>query len=258
MDRHITVSIRGLLVAVLVSLALVIAFLLGGRESTLATAAEPDADGPTIEMVGIGEASAVPDEVTFTVSLGVTRDDLDDAMKQSSEQMRRILGVLTRQGVEKRDVQTTGLSMSPQYKYSDNQPPELTGYRVTQKASVVVRKLTAAGSVIGEVVEKGGNGVRVSGIRLQVGDPTASTGEARSAAVAEATAKAEQYAEATGQELGRVIQVREVGAPVASEASALQAYDRDLSRLAMNKVMPIRAGESTRTVQVRILWSLGE
>lgn len=258
MDRSITVSIKGVLLAVLVVLALLVAYLIGSSGTRTADAAEPVEEGPTIEMVGVGDATAVPDEVAFSVSVGVTRDNLDDAMKESNTRIRKVLGVLTRQGVAKPDVQTSGLSMNPQYEYPNNAPRVLTGYRVTQKVSVVARELTKAGGIITEVVEKGGNGVRVSGIRLQVGDLTEATSEARKAAVEEATAKAEQYAEATGQELGRVIRVREGTEVTPVEGALDNRYQvgqlRDMDAAAFN--MPIRAGETTGKVRVRILWSL--
>ena len=55
--------------------------------------------------------------------------------------------------------------------------------------------------------------MRVSDIRLEVGDPDAVLEKARDAAVDAATAKAEQYAEAAGQTLGDVVSIREVGEP---------------------------------------------
>ena len=47
-------------------------------------------------------------------------------------------------GVEKRDIKTTGLSIDPRYDYID-QREVLTGYRVKQSASVLVRSLRSAG-----------------------------------------------------------------------------------------------------------------
>ena len=63
-------------------------------------------------------------------------------------------------------------------------------------------ELDRAGDAITAAVRTGGNAVRVGDIRLLVGDREGVLKRARDAAVAEATAKAEQYAEATGQTLG--------------------------------------------------------
>ena len=134
-------------------------------------------------------------------------------MTASSATMRRVLAELGVHGVERADVQTTGLSMHPEYEYHAYAPPTLVGYRVTQRASVKVDELAKGGPAIAAAIEVGGNGVRVSGIRLGVGDPDALLKKARDAAVESATAKAEQYAAATGQALGDVVSIREVGQP---------------------------------------------
>ena len=95
--------------------------------------------------------------------------------------------------------------MSPVYDYPSYGPPLLRGYRVTQRARVTVPELDRAGDAITAAVRTGGNAVRVGDIRLLVGDREGVLKRARDAAVAEATAKAEQYAEATAQTLGDVL-----------------------------------------------------
>ena len=64
-------------------------------------------------------------------------------------------------GVAKDRVQTTGLSMYPVYDYPRYGPPVLRGYRVTQRARVMVPKLSRAGAAITAAVRHGGNAVRV-------------------------------------------------------------------------------------------------
>ncbi len=107
-------------------------------------------------------------------------------------------------------MQTTGLQMHPTYEYHDYSPPVLTGYRVTQRAQVTVRELAEGGKAVSAAIESGGNGVRATDLRLGISDPEAALAKARDAAVEAATAKAEQYAAATGQSLGDVLGLREV------------------------------------------------
>ena len=207
-----------------------------------------------VSMVGTGEASAVPDQISFSLSATARRLDLDDALAASSSTTRRVLAELEKHGVEKSDVQTTGLSMYPEYEYHNYSPPTLVGYRVTQRASVKVDELAKGGPAIAAAVEVGGNGVRVSGIRLGVGDPDALLKRARDAAVESATAKAEQYAAATGQSLGDVVSIREVGQPAHRPQPVLlrsAAYDS----AAMAKALPIRAGKDDLQVRIQVVWS---
>lgn len=261
MNGNVTMSVRSILVAALVALALLVAYLLGGGSGggTPAQAAEepsqPAGTARELTMTGTGEATAVPDQLSFDLGVTLLRPDLDGALAAASATMDRVLGDLEDAGVARGDVQTTGLSMNPEYEYRSYAPPTLTGYRVSQRATVLVRDLKKGGAAVSAAVESGGNDVRVSDLRLLVGDESAVMKAAREAAVAEATAKAEQYAEASGQTLGEVITLKEVRAqPVPTpvyEQSARAAYD-----LSAGKALPIRAGKEKGSVTVQVVWEL--
>ena len=264
MDRNVTVSVKGLLVAAVALLALLAAYLLGSAggspaapaQATPAVAERPaKEDVRTLRMVGTGEATVVPDQLGFTLSVTAKRPALDDALGQSSGTMRRVLAALRDQGVRDADVQTTGLQMYPEYDYPNYGPPVLTGYRVTQRARVVVRELADGGEAVSTAVATGGNGVRVTDIRLGVSDPEASLGKARNAAVEAATAKAEQYAAATGQSLGDVLGLREVGRDVPRRAPVLwQTASRDASAAGLAE-LPVKAGREDLDVKVEVVWA---
>ncbi|HEU5456172.1 MAG TPA: SIMPL domain-containing protein, partial [Nocardioides sp.] len=246
----------------LVGLALVTAYLLGSQgEGVTAPASaatqQPDSQQGQrlVSMVGTGEASAVPDQISFTLSATARRLDLDDALAASSATTRRVLAELGRHGVEKSDVQSTGLSMYPEYEYHAYEPPTLVGYRVTQRATVKVDELAKGGPAIAAAVEVGGNGIRVSGIRLGVGDPDAVMHRARDAAVESATAKAQQYAAATGQSLGDVMSIREVGRSAQSRPQELSSF-RTIAAADAMKALPIRAGKDDLQVRIQVVWAL--
>lgn len=264
MNRDVTVSVRGLLVAALVAMALVVAYLLGGSDGATpaAQAADDDEAAPAqqrvLTMNGTGEAGAVPDQLSFSLGVNVTRLDLDDALEAANASMSRVLAALREHGVARSDVQTTGLSMTPVYQYHDYSPPTITGYRVSERASVLVKELAQGGEAVSAAVAAGGNTVRVSGIRLLVGDDEAVMEQARDAAVAEATAKATQYAEASGQTLGDVVTLREVTSrPLPSQRELTAAkWGRVTSADAVLSSIPIRAGRDEGSVTVQVVWEL--
>jgi uncharacterized protein len=264
MRGEVTLSVRSILLAALVVMALVTAYLLGGQGDgvTAAASAAPqvqdDRQGRRlVTMTGTGEASVVPDQVSFSLTATAQRLDLDAAMTASSATMRRVLAELGDHGVEKSDVQTTGLSMNPVYEYHSFDPPTLVGYRVTQRATVEVDELTRGGPAIGAAVEVGGNGVRVGNIRLGISDPEGLLAQARDSAVESATDKAEQYAAATGQSLGDVMSVREVGRPAPRYQTLELGYPAaDLRDGSLNKVLPIRAGKDDLEVRIQVVWAL--
>lgn len=258
MDKSISVSVRGVLIAGLAILALLGAYLLGsagGVPGTPAQAAEEGDGGRTVTMVGVGTVNAVPDEVSFTVSVGVTRDDLSVALESGNRRMAKVLDALADHGVTKEHMQTTGLRMSPVYDYHSNEPPTLRGYRVSQKARVTVPELKEAGKAINAAVAAGGNRARVNDIALGISDVDSFLADARSAAVDEATTKAEEYAEAAGESLDGVVTLEEVSAPDPNQ-SMRQRMTALRDTVAADKAVPIRPGEEELEVRVKVVWSL--
>lgn len=265
MNQTVTVSVKGLLVAVLVLLAVVTAYLLGGAGGTTVLPAQaaplqPAAAGerPVVRMIGEGEVTVVPDQLTFSLSVTRKEPDLDAALAGSSATLERVLARLKELGVRDGDVQTTGLQMYPEYDYPAYGPPVLTGYRVTQRARVTVKELADGGRVVSAAVETGGNGVRATDLRLGVSDPGAALERARDAAVEAATAKAEQYAAATGQALGDVLSIQELGG--SRKAVRDLRYQGTLTRASYDarKVVPISAGKDDLTVKIEVQWAFAE
>ncbi|HEX3221765.1 MAG TPA: SIMPL domain-containing protein [Nocardioides sp.] len=258
MDRHVTLSLKGILVAAVVALALVVAYLLGSgggsaRADTTGPAADPTgaAKPRTLVMAGTGSTVGVPDEVAFTVSVGLVRPTLQTALADANATMNRVLTSLDRLGVRRSDVQTTGLQMNAVYDYHPYGPPTLRGYRVSQRAQVLVRDLATGGKAVTAAVAAGGDDVRVGGIGLRIADTDSLLARSRAAAVKEATAKAQQYADATGQTLGAVMSLREVR----TSAPTVRPLAFHRATLDAVKAMPIRAGKDKLAVTVRIVWS---
>jgi uncharacterized protein YggE len=257
MDRSVTVSMKGVLVALVVALALAVAYLLGSGGGTAQAAptqgqtATTDARPRTLVTTGTGSTVGVPDQLAFSVSVGLVRPTLNEAMAAANDRMGQVLTTLDGQGVRRSDVQTTGLQMNAVYDYHAYGPPTLRGYHVSQRAQVLVRDLSDGGRAVSAVVRSGGNDVRVSGLGLHISDPDSLLAKSREAAVKEATAKAQEYADATGQSLGPVMSLREVHAsavaprPLAFHRAALDAV----------KALPIRAGKDKLAVTVRIVWA---
>lgn len=258
----VTVKVRSALLAAVAAVAVLAAYVLGGAAqgtASPATASAPAAQAAektrSIQVVGKGTATVVPDQLAFTVAVTAKRTTLDEALAAANATTRRALDALADHGVTRGDTQTTGLSMNPEYYYPSSGPPVLTGYRVSQRVRVQVQELADGGAAISAAVGAG-DGVRVGSVQLVVGDPEAAIAEARDAAIQEAKAKAQQYAEASGATLGEVASVREVSAPPARRdwaAKQLSAYRFSADAASV----PIRAGESDLTVRVQVVWSLG-
>ena len=77
--------------------------------------------------------------------MSLTRDDLDTALDDTNATMARVFASQTDFDVAKSDVQTTGLSMTPVYDYHQYSPPTIRGYRVSERARVLVKDLKQGG-----------------------------------------------------------------------------------------------------------------
>jgi hypothetical protein len=120
---------------------------------------------------------------------------------------------------------------------------------------VLVKELKDGGAAVSAAVAAGGNDVRVSDIRLLVGDTDAVMEKARDAAVTEATAKAKQYADSSGQKLGEVMTLREVRAKPLPTAPTAYLHRMTYDAAAKLTALPIRAGKQEASVTVQIVWS---
>lgn len=249
-----TISVKGLFVTAMALTALLAAYLVGVSGSPPAAhGVLPATDDavPSLRMSGQGTVTAIPDQLSFTLTATAKRDDLQDALEVSSSAMASAQKTLGSYGVGKPDLATTGLQMQPEYDYPRDGTPILTGYRVTQRARVTVADLSKGGEAIGAVVGSGGSVVTVDNIRLDVSDTDEVLAQARAAAVEDATTKARQYADAAGIELGDIVSIRE------QASSRPNPVELDAAESARDSAaMPIAPGEQERGVTVEIVWSL--
>lgn len=207
----------------------------------------------TIVMQGVGTVEGVPDQIEFDFSVNVLRPDATAALDQAGAVMKRVVAALVGKGIARKDIKTTGLSIEPEYRYPRNAAPVITGYRVDQGAQVLVRAFANGGAALATATNAGGNAIRMSGVRLKIGDRDSLLGAARADAVKQAKAKADEYAVAAAQQLGRVVDIREV--PVAQpQPNAAYNLSGAIADAAAARAVPIEAGTQDLKVTVAVTW----
>ncbi|MDB5550731.1 MAG: periplasmic immunogenic protein [Rhizobium sp.] len=209
---------------------------------------------PVIVVSGQGDASVAPDLAIVTLSVAETAKTAREALDINNAAMTSVVKALKDQGIADRDVQTSGLSVQPQYSYPQNEDgtpklPILNGYTVTNGLTVRVRDLAKLGAIIDQSVTSGVN--QGGDIRFTNDDPEKALEEARTEAVKNAAAKAKTLADAAGVKLGRVVEISE---------SAGGADPQPMMRMQMAKeasdAVPIAAGENTYTVNVSVTFAI--
>lgn len=243
----IGIAVVGVLAVVLASVAL------GASGGEASPESAPATARPSIVMSGHGTATGVPDELSFNVRVTLTRPDVAVAMNDASATMKSVFKAISRQGIARKNMQSKGLSINPAYDYSGN-VERLVGYTVSQSARVQVEDLAKAGKTLAVAAAAGGNDVRINGVSLGISDQNALLAKARRAAVADARAKASEYAGASGEHLGRVLTLKEVNA--SSPTPQPLAYQAAVMSLRSAAAVPIRAGQKGLNVTIQVVWEL--
>lgn len=168
--------------------------------------------GPAPTLLSVTASAGVsraPDMLRLTAAVVTTAPGAAEAMAANAARMNAVLAALKGAGVAAADLQTTGLSLSPQYRYVQDQPPVLTGYQARNAIALRTTRLAAAGQLVDAAVKAGAN--EVQGPDFLLADPDAALDGARVAAIAKARARAELYARAAGLRVKRITSIGEGG-----------------------------------------------
>ncbi|MDE2071458.1 MAG: SIMPL domain-containing protein [Patescibacteria group bacterium] len=179
----------------------------------------------TISVSGHGEVDEAPNLATFSFSLVSDKTTVAAAQADAAAKSKATIDYLAGAGVDKKDIQTSGYSVYPQYDYQSSVCPQavpangggamycppgrqvLKGYEARESVTVKVRDLTKAGDLLAGVGTTGAT--EVSGLTFTFDDPNAPQNDARSKAIQDARAKAQELAKELGVSLVRVVSFNE-------------------------------------------------
>lgn len=175
-----------------------------------------------------GQSRRVPDIAMFSAGVVTQGKTAGEALTANAAKMDEVVRALKRAGIAERDIQTSALSLQPQYSNpeqeaqlrariarevyvpsSQPQAPRIIGYEARNSVQVRVRKLGEMGRTIDTLVTAGAN--QVDGPSFTLDQPRAALDEARNQAVREARERAELYAKAAGLRVSRILSITEGG-----------------------------------------------
>ncbi|MET0182351.1 MAG: SIMPL domain-containing protein [Caulobacterales bacterium] len=206
--------------------------------------------GTMLSISAEGKSTARPD--MGTINLGVQTDGATAAaaLAENSRRMNALIAALRRAGVAERDIQTSNISVNPQYVYEERQPPRLTGYQASNTVTAKVRNIDRIGAVIDAAVAAGGN--TVNGVSFSHQNPDAQLDAARTDAIEEARRRAGIYARAVGMSVGRIVSISEGGGY--SPPIPMPMYAR--ADVANAAAPPVAPGEIDTTINVAVVFEL--
>lgn len=209
--------------------------------ATIVQAVQP----PSLNLSAYGEVRVAPDMATISFAVVTEAPTAAEAMRLNAERMNPVMTALRRAGVSERDVQTSGLNLSAQYDYVQNEPPRLRGYQAQNRVTVRINDLARVGAVADAVVAAGVN--QIDSFSFGLKDPSAAQDQARRLAVQALQGRAALYADALG--------VRLVGIRSFSESGGYQPqppmmYARAEMAMDAGGSTPIAGGELVVRVDV--------
>jgi hypothetical protein len=204
--------------------------------------------GTRLDISATGEVTRVPDVAIISAGVVSRSASASGALQDTANRMSQVLAALKRTGVADRDIQTSNVSLNPEYRYPENQSPQLVGYTASNNVTVRFRDISSSGKILDALVAVGAN--QINGPTLTVDKPESALDEARAKAVAIGRARAELYAHSLGLRVVRIVSVNESGGyavPPPVPMMMAQARKADTS---------IEAGEQKLQVNVAMTFEL--
>jgi hypothetical protein len=181
--------------------------LAGGDDvATVPDVPTPTGSEHTVTVPGTGTVKVEPDTANVNLGVQVTKPTGAEAMEQVNTDAAAITEALVASGIAEEDIQTSGLSL---YGTTGDDGSTVTGYNASLSINVTIRDIEAVGPTIDVAQQAGGDGFTIGGVSFSFADPESVLEQARIDALANARAKAEQYAAAAGVELDGVVSIFE-------------------------------------------------
>lgn len=173
---------------------------------------QPTPERPVIVISVSESVKSAPDVATINGGVQTISPTASEALAQNSVRMEKVIAAIRKQGIAAKDIQTSGISMSAQYDYSNQkpgQPPLFIGYQVNNGVRFSTRDLGKIGQLLDILVAAGATSL--DGPYFSIEKAADLAKEARARALATADARAKEYAARTGFARARLLAVTEGG-----------------------------------------------
>ena len=207
--------------------------------------------GTRLDVSATGEVTRVPDIARISAGVVTQAQTATAAIQQNAQRMEQVRAALRRAGIPDRDIQTSSISLNPEYRYQENRPPQLVGYRASNEVTVRFRDIANTGKILDALVAQGAN--QINGPMLSLDKPEEALDEARMAALRTAQARAATYARALGKNVKRILSVSETGGAYPPPYPRPMMMEARAAQDASTKIDP---GEQTVTVSLSVSFEL--
>jgi uncharacterized protein YggE len=187
----------------------------------------------TITVTGEGRVTATPDVAHVSIGVRVAGSAAQAVLAAANERASSLIEALRAAGLTEADLANSA-----------------EVYEANNTLTVTVRDIERSGEIIDLAASVAGEHVAIHGISFGVTDPEAAIGPARVAAIANARARAAEYATAAGVTVGDLVAITENSfgggpAPFVREA-----------RVASAGGVPLETGTTVLTAAVTVVFEI--
>ncbi|MGB5725070.1 MAG: SIMPL domain-containing protein [Parasphingorhabdus sp.] len=208
------------------------------------------AQNPVIELSVSEQVDSAPDTATFSTGVETKAPTATQALRDNSVQARAVINRLKSLGIAEKDIQTTGINLRADYDYDqESRQNRFVGYVVSNQVSAVVREISKLGGILDAIVSSGAT--NLNGPSFSISDDSKIKDVARERALANAKARAMNYARAEGYSGVRVLSISE-GMFHQSEAPMMRMESADAS----NAPPPVAPGQIGTVVSLNITYEM--
>ncbi len=256
---HLATRVRALGRRHLPVLAGITAIGLAGLSATgCASAGASTADAPTcspdsakLTVQGTGLATGTPDTLTIAITISTNAATAQGALDDNNNGTAAVIAAFAGGGVTKQNIQTTGLSVQPNYTLT-NGTEVLTGYGVNNTVTAMITNIASAGNVIDAVSSAAGNAGQINSVSFSIKDPRDLEDQARTDAVHQAVSHAQTMAASADERLGPVCSLTDT----TPTTQANPGFNSAAGLSAQASAVPLEAGSQEANAQVTIVYSL--
>ena len=201
---------------------------------------------PTVDVTGEGIVRVVPDEVTITVRVENTGNEVKTLKTKNDQIVNDVLRTIKSMGIEDKHIQTEYVRLSKNYQ----QNTKTYNYSVNQTISIYLKDLQKYEPLMDGLMVSGIN--RIDGISFSSSNQKELKSQARKKAVENAVMKAKEYVGVLNQTIGKAVSISEFQNSVVPQpmfkAMAMQADNAGAKQTLAPGELEIRSSVNVRFI----------
>lgn len=163
---------------------------------------------PHIAVTGEGKITVQPDQAVINFGVQNTGKDAAEVKKMNDEIVDKVMKFIKKFGIPSTDVQTTNVSLHKSYDYDKKKH----NYQASQSITITLKELKKYDELMMGLVDNGIN--NISNVEFKSSKIEEHKVTARKQAILDAKKKAEDFATALNQKVGKAIVITDNSQPI--------------------------------------------